>query len=104
LSTEDGAAVMEVHPYEFLAEETTGDVFPAKDLAVGAARQTEVVYRRGGGPGNGASVELPELLSLRRGEERSEAKQSYELVELGGWGCESSVDIKGGGGSPAAQQ
>ena len=74
LSTEFGAAVMEVHQCEFLAEETTGDVFPAKDLAVGAARQTEVVYRRGGDPGNGASVDLPELLSLRRGEEQSEAK------------------------------
>ena len=67
---------MEVHPCEFLAEEMADDVFPAKDLAVGAARQTEVVYRRGGDPGNGASVELPELLSLRRGELRSEAKQS----------------------------
>ena len=76
-------------------DDSFGDVFLAKDIAVGAARQTEVVYRRGGDPGNGASVELPELLSLRRGEEQSEAKLRFSRI----WrvGCESSFDIKGGG-------
>ena len=72
----DGGAPMRV-----LGGRDDSDVFPAKDIAVGAARQAEVVYRRGGDNGNGASVDFPELLNLqrgeeRRGEERSEAKRS----------------------------